>query len=135
MPDSRRPAWIAELKAFLTQGNVLDLAVAVIIGLAFGAVVTALVDGVLMPLIAAVAGKPSFDALTIGIGSSTIKYGTFLTAVVNFLIVASAMFVVVKVATKLRPPKVIDVTEPEPTEAQLLKEIRDLLATRSGTRV
>lgn len=87
---------LKEFKAFAFKGNVMDLAVAVILGVAFGAVVSALVANVLMPVIAAIVGQPSFDNLTLSIGDSAILYGTFLTALVNFLLVALALFLVVR---------------------------------------
>ncbi|WP_313812782.1 large conductance mechanosensitive channel protein MscL [Glutamicibacter sp.] len=78
---------------FIMKGNVVDLAVAVVIGAAFGAVVTALVDNILMPLIAALVGKPSFDdVLRFTINGSEIAVGAFLTALVNFLLIAAAVY-------------------------------------------
>lgn len=74
------------------RGNVLDLAVAVIIGAAFGAVVTALVENILTPLIAAIFGKPDFSNLSFTINNSQIMYGAFLNAVIAFLLVAAALF-------------------------------------------
>lgn len=88
---------------FIMKGNVVDLAVAVVIGAAFGAVVTALVDNVLMPLIAALVGSPSFDDfLLLTINGVEIKFGVFLTALVNFLLIAAAVyFALVLPMTKL----------------------------------
>ena len=78
---------------FIMKGNVVDLAVAVVIGAAFGAVVTALVDNVLMPLIAALVGSPNFDSfLLLNINGVDIKFGVFLTALVNFLLIAAAVY-------------------------------------------
>ena len=123
---------LSEFKAFIMRGNVLDLAVAVIIGAAFGLVVTAFTGGVLMPLIAAIVGEPNFDALDFKVGDGVIRYGTFLTAVVNFVIVAAALFLVVRTAARLQRPRTEPAEEaPIPSdEAVLLTEIRDLLATR-----
>ena len=81
-----------EFKEFIMRGNVVDLAVAVVLGVAFGAVVTAFVDRLIMPLIAAIVGKPSFDDLTFTINNSVFGYGSFLTALVNFILVAAAIF-------------------------------------------
>ena len=81
-----------EFRAFVLRGNVLDLAVAVIIGAAFGAVVTALVENILTPLIAAIFGKPDFSNLSFTINNSQIMYGAFLNAVIAFLLVAAALF-------------------------------------------
>jgi large conductance mechanosensitive channel len=89
-----------EFKTFAFRGNLLDLAAAIILGLAFNTVVQALVGGVIMPVIAALAGRPDFDELTIGLGDAEILYGTFLTAVVNFLLVAFALFLVVRTVNR-----------------------------------
>ena len=113
-----------EFKAFVLRGNILDLAVAVILGAAFAGLVKTFTDGILMPIIAAVFGKPNFDSLTLDIGDGVILYGTFLSAVVNFLIVAAALFVVLKAATKLMREQE---EEAGPTEVELLTEIRDAL--------
>jgi large conductance mechanosensitive channel len=93
-----------EFKTFAFRGNLLDLAAAVILGLAFNTVVQALVDGVIMPVIAAIVGRPDFDELTIGLGDAEILYGTFLTAVVNFLLVAFALFLVVRTVNRIMLP-------------------------------
>jgi large conductance mechanosensitive channel len=79
-------------REFITRGNVVDLAVGVIIGAAFGAVVTSLTQDVIMPFIGAIIGKPSFEDLTWTLGDGVIAYGAFLTAVINFLILAAAVY-------------------------------------------
>jgi|SRR5579862_1938320 large conductance mechanosensitive channel len=79
-------------KQFLLRGNVLDLAVAVVIGGAFGAVVTALVKDLIMPLIAAIAGKPDFSAIAVTVNGSTLLVGDFINAVIGFLLVAAAIY-------------------------------------------
>ena len=84
--------WVGEFKAFILRGNVVDLAVAVVIGAAFGAVVTSLVQNVIMPIIGAFGGKPSFDQYWWTINGSQIKIGTFLTALVAFVILAAVIF-------------------------------------------
>lgn len=81
-----------EFRAFILRGNVLDLAVAVIIGAAFGAVVTSLVENILTPFIAAIFGKPDFSNLSFTINNSQIMYGAFLNAVIAFVLVAAAVF-------------------------------------------
>jgi large conductance mechanosensitive channel len=96
---------LKEFKAFALRGNVLELAVAVILGIAFGAVVQSFTDNVLMALIAAFFGKPTFDALTFSVGDGVIAYGKFLTAVVNFLIIAFALFLVIKGANRMQGQK------------------------------
>jgi large conductance mechanosensitive channel len=95
---------IEEFKAFINKGNVLDLAVAVIMGLAFGAVVTSFVNDILMQIIAAIFGQPDFSGLYFNIGSGVIKYGSFLNALINFLLVAFAVFLVIKAYNQMRKP-------------------------------
>jgi large conductance mechanosensitive channel len=79
-------------REFILRGNVIDLAVAVVVGAAFGAVVTAFVGNILTPLIAAIAGKPDFSALVLHLHGSEIKYGLFLNALISFLLIASAVY-------------------------------------------
>ena len=84
-----------EFKSFLLRGNVIDMAVAVVIGAAFSLVVNSLVDDIINPIIAAIVGKPDFSDLTISIGDAEIRYGSFITALINFMIVAAAIFFMV----------------------------------------
>jgi large conductance mechanosensitive channel len=93
-----------EFKAFINRGNVLDLAVAVIMGAAFGAVITSFVNDILMQIIAAIFGQPDFGSLYFNLGNGVIKYGLFLNAVINFLIVAFAIFLVIKAYNQMRKP-------------------------------
>jgi large conductance mechanosensitive channel len=86
---------LGEFRQFIMRGNVVDLAVAVVIGAAFGAVVTALVTDIVTPLVAAIFGKPSFDGLTFTINGSHFLYGAFLDAVLSFLTIAAAIFFLV----------------------------------------
>jgi large conductance mechanosensitive channel len=81
-----------EFKQFLTRGNVVDLAVAVVIGAAFGALIASFVENLLTPLIAAIFGEPDFSALTFTINGSVFRYGAFINAVITFLTVAAAIF-------------------------------------------
>ncbi|UTT38728.1 large conductance mechanosensitive channel protein MscL [Glutamicibacter mishrai] len=118
------------------KGNVVDLAVAVVIGAAFGAVVTALVDNILMPLIAALVGKPSFDdVLRFTLNGSEIAFGSFLTALVNFLLIAAAVYFALvfpmqklneKLAARRGLTEEEAAEEPDPQLA-LLEQIRDEL--------
>lgn len=85
-----------EFKEFAFRGNMLDLAVALILGVAFGGVVNSLAEDVLLNVIAAIAGQPDFSQLTIQLGRGVIRYGAFLTSVVNFVIVAFALFLIVR---------------------------------------
>lgn len=125
-----------EFKAFIMRGNVLDLAVAVVIGAAFKTVVDSLVNDVITPFIGAVVGKPNFNSLTVKIGKGVVAYGRFLTNVVNFLIIAAAIFVMIKTFERLQNLRQRDaaaeVDTPAPSdETVLLTEIRDLLRERA----
>ncbi len=86
---------LKDFKQFLLRGNVVALAVAVVIGVAFGAVITSFVEDLLTPLIAAAGGQPDFSALTFEVNGSTFRYGSFVNAVISFLIVAAAVFFLV----------------------------------------
>jgi large conductance mechanosensitive channel len=88
-------AILSECRTFIMRGNVVDLAIAVVIGAAFSGIVTALVNGVIMPLIGAIGGKPSFDQYYLSLNNSKILLGTALTALVNFLLVAAVIFFLV----------------------------------------
>jgi large conductance mechanosensitive channel len=102
-----------EFKKFALRGNLLELAVAVILGLALNAVIQSLVDDVLMNLVAAAVGEPDFSALTFKVGDAVIRYGEFITAVVNFILVAFALFLIVKAINRMmgapkEPPKMAE---------------------------
>jgi large conductance mechanosensitive channel len=97
---------IREFREFALRGNLLELAVAFVLGVAFAAVVTSFVDDVIMSLIAAIFGKPDFSDLTFTIGDGVIRYGSFLTALVTFVIIAWVLFLIVKAAQAAMPPKV-----------------------------
>jgi len=125
---------LKEFRDFINRGNVIDLAVAVVLGTAFTAVVTSLVNDVLLQAIAVVVGKPDFSDLTVEINDSVIRYGSFLTALVSFLLIAVAVFFIVKAYNHLREMGAAgsdSEEEPPPSEADLLAEIRDLLKERS----
>lgn len=95
---------LKEFRAFALRGNLLELAAAFILGVAFATVVTSLVEAVIMPLIAAIIGQPNFNSLSLELGESEIKYGTFLTAVANFLLIAFVLFLIIRAFTKLQRP-------------------------------
>jgi large conductance mechanosensitive channel len=119
-----------DFRKFAMRGNVVDLAVAVIIGVAFNAVVNSLVNDVIMQIVAAIAGEPNFDELTFTVNGGVIYYGRFLTAVVNFLVVAATLFVIIKAfeeMQKRRRGAGEDAAEDKSDEVVLLGEIRDLL--------
>jgi large conductance mechanosensitive channel len=118
---------LQDFRKFVTKGNVLDLAVAVILGIAFGLLVNSFVKDIIMPIVGAVIGKPSFNDLTLGIGDGVIRYGSFLTLLVNFLIIAFVLFVIVQAAEKLQNMRSQADKEEDPSEVDLLVEIRDLL--------
>jgi len=123
-----------EFRDFVLRGNVLDLAVAVVIGAAFTAVVNSLVANVLTPFIAAIFGQPSFADINFDIGDATIEVGLFFEAVVNFLIVAAVIFFFVvkpvNVLLERRKRGEAPADLPTPEDVQLLREIRDLLKQR-----
>ena len=118
---------LQEFKEFVSKGNLVELAVAVILGLAFNVVVQSLVADVFTPLLAAIFGQPSFYSITIPIGDSEILIGSFLNALISFLIVAFVLFLVVKAYNRAFPRGTDDAG---PTEIELLTEIRDALRSR-----
>jgi large conductance mechanosensitive channel len=127
---------LKEFREFVLRGNVVDLAVAVVVGAAFGAVVSALVADIITPIVAAVFGKPDFGGLRFTVNGSTFRYGDFLNAVVSFLTIAAAVFFLVvqpvnalmaRRKAKQEPPP-----EAPPEDVQLLTEIRDLLRASAG---
>jgi large conductance mechanosensitive channel len=124
---------LKEFMDFVKKGNVLDLAVAVIIGGAFGAIVGSLVEDILMPLIGIIIGGVDFTGLAINMGEATLTYGNFIQAVINFLIIAFVIFMLIRQVKKLeKPAEAAPAAPPEPSaEEKLLTEIRDLLKQRS----
>lgn len=123
-----------EFKAFVLRGNVLELAVAVILGVAFNAVVQAFADGILMNLVAAVFGQPDFSGITTDVGDGRLLTGAFLTALVRFVLIAFALFLIVRAFNTLQDRRrrgSDPATGPPPgDDVVLLTEIRDLLAAR-----
>ena len=121
-------AFIREFKTFLNRGNVLDLAVGVIIGGAFKSITDSLTNDILMPLLGLLVNRVSFSDLTLTLGSATIAYGSFLEAVLNFIIMAFAVFCIVKAFNRLHRKKEEAAPTPKPSKEELLlAEIRDLL--------
>lgn len=123
---------IKEFKAFIMRGNVLDLAVAVIIGAAFIAIVNSLVNDIIMPIIGVILGGVDFSSLAITVGEATITYGNFIQAIINFLLVALVLFLIIRAINRMsRKPAEAPAPPPAPTaEEKLLIEIRDLLRER-----
>ena len=125
---------IGEFKEFIAKGNVVDLAVGVIIGGAFGKIVTSIVSDILMPIIGVIIGGHDFTSLKITFGNANIMIGNFIQNVIDFLIIAICIFVIGKVINKIMPKKEEVEETPEPVksdEVVLLEEIRDLLKKKS----
>jgi large conductance mechanosensitive channel len=120
-----------EFREFAVKGNVVDLAVGVIIGAAFGKIVASLVGDVAMPLLGTLLGGLDFTGLQVQIGQAKIMYGKFIQTCVDFVIIAWAIFVAVKVINRLKRAEPPPAPPTPPREEQLLTEIRDLLKQRS----
>lgn len=121
-----------EFKEFAIKGNVIDLAVAFILGAAFTAIVTSLVNDIFMPFLGILIGGIDFSRLAVSVLGVNVTYGNFLQEVVKFFLVAFALFMMVKVLNRLKREQAVEET-PEPElsrEEQLLSEIRDLLKER-----
>jgi large conductance mechanosensitive channel len=135
-------SFMSEFKAFAMRGNVIDLAVGVVIGAAFGKIVASLVDNIIMPPLGVVIGNVDFSDLVIKIGTpvadakgvitggAIIKYGVFLNTIIQFTIVAIAIFLVVKLMNRLTRKQEAAPPPPPPPEVVLLTEIRDLLKAK-----
>ena len=137
---------LKEFRDFAMRGNVIDLAVGIIIGAAFGKIVTSLVNDILMPPIGVLLGQVDFSSLFVNLsskhydsiaeakaaGAATINYGLFINTVINFLVVALALFALIRAINRLQTkPLPADATPPPPPEdVVLLREIRDLLKSR-----
>jgi large conductance mechanosensitive channel len=127
---------LKEFQKFISRGNVMDLAVAVIIGAAFTAIVNSLVADIVMPLIGIITGGIDFTTLAITVGSATLTYGNFIQAVINFVLVALVVFFLVRTINQLQEKMAQEkeaesAAPPAPApEVKLLTEIRDLLKTK-----
>lgn len=140
------PGWIGEFRAFITRGNVVDLAIGIIIGAAFTAIVGSLVKDVINPIIGVIVGGVDFSNIFVALngehypsldaaqkaGAPTLNVGLFINAVINFLIVAFVVFWIAKTATRLmRREAVAPTVPPAPSRSEvLLEEIRDILQAR-----
>lgn len=116
-----------EFKVFAMRGNVVDLAVAVIIGGAFGKIVSSFVGDVVMPIVGLLLGGVNFSGLSITVGDAIIKYGAFIQAVVDFLIIAFVIFLALKALNTMKKQEPPAAPAPPPPQEVLLTEIRDLL--------
>lgn len=125
--------FVAEFKAFAMRGNVIDLAVAVVIGAAFGKIVSSLVENIVTPLIGVLLGGVDFSGLSVQIGESVVKYGVFLQSIFDFIIIALAIFVAIKALSKLQKKEEAkpEALAPTPEDVMLLREIRDSLRNRA----
>lgn len=123
-----------DFKAFLLRGNVVDLAVAVVIGAAFGAVVTSLVEDMLTPLLAMIFGEPDFSALTFDINDSVFRYGSFINAVIAFVMIAAAVFFFVVVPINQVIARARNEPPPDPTVKKCPRCTNDIAveATKCG---
>jgi large conductance mechanosensitive channel len=127
---------VDEFKAFIMRGNVVDLAVGVIIGSAFGKIVSSLVENILMPIIGLATGGLDFSKMGVKLGTgpdaAMWKYGVFIQSVFDFLIIAACIFAIVKAINSMKkPPAAVEAAPPAPTQSEIyLKEIRDALAKR-----
>lgn len=127
-----------EFKEFIMRGNVIELAVGLVMGSAFTAIVNSLVEHIIMPFIAGFAGSSSVESLAFIFNGSPIKYGFFVQAIIDFLLIALVLFFVIKGINALsrslrRQEEELDEEPPVPTAEDYLKEIRDLLADKENT--
>lgn len=120
-----------EFKEFAMRGNVMDLAIAVVIGAAFGKIVTSLVENIITPLIGVIIGGVDFtDDFIWKVGNESVKFGVFIQSIIDFIIIAFAIFMALRMLNKLSRKKEVPAEEPVPevdSKEELLKEIRDLL--------
>jgi large conductance mechanosensitive channel len=119
-----------EFREFAVKGNAVDLAVAVVIGAAFGKIVASLVSDIVMPLAGTLLGGLDFSGLALQVGAAKIQYGKFLQTCVDFVIIAWAIFVAVKLINRLKRREPEAAAPTPPRQEQLLEEIRDLLKRR-----
>ena len=118
---------LKEFKDFAMKGNIVDLAVAVIIGGAFGKIVTALTTSIIMPIISLIIGKVAFSDIGVTIGKTIFPVGLFLQAVIDFILIALVLFLIVKAMNSLKKKEAAAPPPPTPEDILLLREIRDSL--------
>ncbi|WP_297817025.1 large-conductance mechanosensitive channel protein MscL [uncultured Lactobacillus sp.] len=123
---------IKEFKEFISRGNMMDLAVGVIIGAAFTAIVNSLVKNLINPLIGLFVGKIDLSDLKFSIGDATFRYGSFLNSVINFLIISLVVFLLIKLINKLMPKKKEEPKKEIENSELYLKEIRDILKEQNN---
>jgi large conductance mechanosensitive channel len=126
----------SEFKEFAMKGNVVDMAIGVIVGAAFGRIVSSLVGDVFMPILGKASGGFNFSDLAVGLGLDPagkpvlVKYGVFLQTIFDFIIIALVLFIAIKAINRLKKPAPAAAPPPPPRQEQLLEEIRNLLARR-----
>src|SRR5580765_5148382 len=118
---------LEEFKKFAMRGNVIDLAVGVIIGAAFGAIVSSLVADIIMPIIGIITGGIDFSGLSAKVGQANVTYGKFIQAIFSFIIIAFTLFLVIKALIRFKKKEEAAPAAAPPADIQLLTEIRDLL--------
>jgi large conductance mechanosensitive channel len=118
---------LSDFKKFIMQGDLVSVAVAFIIGLAFKTVVDSLVNNIIMPIVGIIVGEPSFDNLTLEIGDGVIAYGLFINAIINFVIIGATLFVIVRAYERMKEMRSPAEKEADPSELDVLVEIRELL--------
>lgn len=121
--------FITEFKDFIAGGNMIELAVAVILAGAIGNVINAFTTGVMMQIVAAIFGQPDFNSLTINLGDTPVFYGSVLTALISLVMTGLVLFLIIKAYNQMRKP--VEAAPAGPTEVELLAEIRDALRSRS----
>ena len=123
-----------EFKQFISRGNIIDLAIGVIIGGAFGKIVTSIVNDILMPIIGVIIGGLDFSNLTIKFKDSTIAYGNFIQNVIDFLIVSICIFILIKFISKFEKRNKKNIKTKKKENNLLLEEIRDILKEKSKNK-
>ena len=123
---------LKEFKEFAMKGNVIDLAVGVIIGAAFSAIVGAVVDHILMPIVGIITGGVNFDALAIKVRNAELRYGMAISAAVKFLLIAFFLFLLVKAINRIKRKEEVPAPAAPPEEIMLLREIRDELKKKQS---
>lgn len=121
-----------EFKEFMSRGNVPDLAVAVVLGAAFTAIINSLVNDIVMPLLGIFLGGVNFGGLTLNVGQASIHYGNFIQALINFLLIGLVLFLFIRSLNKIEQNLLGITREETPTKIKLLTEIRDLLKKKDA---
>lgn len=135
--EKLKPKWLDDFKAFAMKGNVIDLAVAVVVGGAFNKIVSSLVSDIIMPLVGVLTGGINFSGLSVKVGEAMIKYGAFIQSIIDFLIIALSIFFAIRLLGKLKGKEEAKAATPEPPAPTpeniiLLREIRDALTAKNA---